>query len=103
MITEQDLKQAIAECQGVRDPNANTCIKLAAYYIILEHMQAEEKPIYSYAPPPQAAYISDSEFGMKIQGKDTNAVLAVMDELMSTISILNSSLYNGVMRKLSEI
>ena len=36
MITEQDLLEAIAECQGQRNPNANTCIKLAAYYIILE-------------------------------------------------------------------
>ena len=34
MITEKDLQEAIAECQGERNPNANTCIKLAAFYTI---------------------------------------------------------------------
>ena len=34
MITEMDLQEAIAECQGKRNPNADTCIKLAAFYII---------------------------------------------------------------------
>ena len=34
MITEQDLQEAIAECQGERHPNANTCMKLAAFYTI---------------------------------------------------------------------
>ena len=31
MITEHDLKEAIAECEGNRNPDARTCIKLAAH------------------------------------------------------------------------
>ena len=38
MITLHDLEEAIAECQGERNPNANTCIKLAAYYTIRNEM-----------------------------------------------------------------
>lgn len=112
MITEKDLKEAIAECQGVREPNANTCIKLAAYYTILDHIQENTKDIktsYSYAsiPPTTSAlynidYDGESEFARKIDGMDSYKVLDVVDELMETLSILNPSLYNGVMRKLSE-
>ena len=43
MITEKDLLEAIAECQGERNPNANTCIKLAAYYTILDHLSDKNK------------------------------------------------------------
>lgn len=34
MIKLEDLEEAIAECQGQRNPNADTCIKLAAFYTI---------------------------------------------------------------------
>lgn len=116
MITERDLKEAIAECQGVREPNANTCVKLAAYYIILDHIQTPERkneeiepPVYSYSAPPlstsidNVTYYGESDFAKKIYGMDSEDVWPVMDELMSTLSILNPGLYNGVMRKLSEI
>lgn len=109
MITENDLLEAIAECQGTRSPNANTCIKLAAYYIILDHMkQTEEQPTYSYAPPPLieaevVSYDNESDFAKAIHGMKCNDAWSIMDELMGTLSILHPNLYNGVMRKLSEI
>lgn len=102
MITEKDIQTAIAECQGARNPNANTCIKLAAYYIIKDHMN--EEPKYSYAAEPMpipTMYSSDSEFGQAIRNMDINEVLSVMDELMETLNVLNPRLYNGVMSKLS--
>lgn len=101
MIREQDLLEAIAECQGQRNPNANTCIKLASYYIIQDHIRQEEPmPTYSFAMPPEATYNSGTEFSDRIQNMDINDVLAVMDELMTTLSIVNSRLYESVMRKL---
>ena len=108
MITEHDLKEAIAECQGTREPNANTCIKLAAYYTILDHIKEQAvKPTYSYSPAPtvSASYISydgESDFAKKIDGMDSYKMLDVMDELMETLYVLNPNLYNSVMRKLSE-
>lgn len=102
MIREEELRDAIAECQGQRDPNASTCIKLASYYTILDHINREEPmPQYSFAPPSEAAtYDSGTEFSDRIQGMDVNELLAVMDELMTTLSIVNPRLYAGVMRKL---
>jgi hypothetical protein len=111
VITEHDLKEAIAECQGVREPNANTCIKLAAYYTILEHIQEQDNKTemqnYSYSSAPISApysisYDGESEFAHKIDGMNSYKVLDIMNELMETISVLNPALYNSVMRKLSE-
>lgn len=103
MIKEQDLLDAIAECQGERNPDAKTCIKLAAYYTILNNIKkpAEEIPSYSYAEPPmQVRYDSGSEFSEVIRGLDAEQVLDVIDELMDTIMVLSPKLYNATIEKL---
>ena len=102
MITEKELLEGIAECQGQRNPNANTCYKLASFYTILDHIKQKEEPIpeeplYSYA---QEAYQSDTEFGEAIQELSDYEVLEIMDELMSTLSVVQPRLYASVMRKL---
>ena len=63
MITERDLLEAIDECNGARSPNANTCIKLAAFYIILDHLYGDE-PTYSKAEEPAeiVKYRSETEW-----------------------------------------
>lgn len=113
MIRIDDLKEAIAECEGERNPNANTCIKLAAYYTILQHMTEKEPPetmpvlpqnysFASYADNETVQYESDSEFSQVIHGKEVNDVLQVMDELMTTLQGIIPRLYDGVMRKLDK-
>lgn len=110
MITEKDLQEAIAECQGKRNPNANTCIMLAAFLTIQKEMfgkQEEElpqMPSYSYSPAPvgEVTYSSDTEFSQAIQGMDVDNLLKIMDELMTTLSVVNPRLYAGVMRKVME-
>ena len=108
MITVDELKAAIAECQGERNPNANTCIKLAAYYTILNELQAKPDIIgYSSAPAPSVSetvdYYSETEFGQLVQNKPIKDVMVVMDELISVISAIQPRLYNGVIRKLNDI
>ena len=106
MIKEEDLQEAIAECQGIRNPNANTCIKLASYYTIQDHINAgESQQVYSYAPPQGNTVdmsFSDSEFAEKIDGKSADDMWRLMDELMSTLQVINPRLYDGVMRKIAE-
>lgn len=108
LIKEQDLLEAIAECQGERNPNANTCIKLAAYYTILENITEQTKvnvpqAQYSFASGPNdVGRIGDSDFLIKIEGHDMEEVLLVMDELMTTLQVINPRLYNSVMRKIAE-
>ena len=109
MITQQDLARAIAECQGDRNPNANTCIKLAAFLTIQrelfgEEKQAEQLPSYSFAPAPDRNIVeidSDSEFARAVNGMPLDELLPVMDELMDTLQIVQPRLYSAVMSKLA--
>lgn len=108
MITEHELHEAIAECQGQRNPNANTCIKLASFYTILDHMA--EKPSYSEMPNYSFAnetentvkYQSGTEFADAVYGRDVDEIMGIMDELMSTLSVVNPPLYRSVMRRVVE-
>ena len=105
VITKQDLEAAIAECQGKRNPDANTCIKLAAFYTIKRELYGEEKEAaqYSYAPAPIQNTIQidgDSEFARAIDGRDQQDIMPILDELMSTLKIIQPRLYNAVMDKL---
>lgn len=99
MITEQDLIDAIAECQGERHPNANTCIKLAAYYTIRDAMYG--MPTYSRAAAPAVNYSGESEFARAINGMEPDRAWAVMDEMMDTIRVIMPRLYDAVMQKLT--
>lgn len=107
MITPDDLEAAIAECQGQRNPNANTCLKLAAYYTIRREMQEAEPSGYSYAAPPveQAEtlidYDSGTEFSQIINGRSGEEVWPIIDEAMTALRVVNPRLYAGVLRKLN--
>ena len=106
MITKRDLQEAIAECEGQKNPNANTCIKLASYYILLDHMYNEES---NQSAGDQAGYsfssqfTRDSEFLNAIKNVDIRQVIGVIDELMETLHVVNPRLYSSVIRKLNEI
>lgn len=109
MITEQDLRAAIAECQGARSPNANTCIKLAAYYTILKNMteDAPEEPVsalpaaYSYSAGD--VVYSQSEFSEIVERKGIDRAFPIIDELMDALMVLNPSLYKSVLRKIEDL
>ena len=111
MITEQDLQEAIAECKGQRNPNANTCIKLAAFLTIQREMfgNTEQVPMpsFSYAPPMieesgRIDYKGDTEFARAVDGRKTEDILKIMDELMDTLNVINPRLYDAVMRKITD-
>lgn len=111
MIREEDLQEAIAECQGQRNPNANTAIKLAAFYTIRRELFGEGKdawplPGYSYAAQPETASEpmiqndSDSEFARLIDGRPQKEIWPLMDEMMDTIHAIHPRLYRAVMDRL---
>jgi len=116
VITEHDLREAIAECEGDRKPNANTCLKLASYYTIKDHLYpapnspvAEPNlPTYSTAAPPEEVettidYYSDTEFGRLINGKKASEVWPVIDELINkVIQHISPRLYDAVLRKIDK-
>lgn len=96
MITRKDLEEAIERCQGQKNPNANTCIKLAAYYTILEHTP-ENISDYSYANKP-----SDSEFMRVIKKKKVDDVLYVLEEMMEELQDVAPKLYYETMERLND-
>ena len=125
MITEHDLQEAIAECEGKRNPDAKTCIMLAAFYTIRRELfgnpeqltkqpdfsligdRSFEKPDdYSYAPPPDQFetaidYSSDTEFGRIIHGRRAAEVWPIIDELVSEpVFALIPRAYDALIRKL---
>ena len=109
MITERDLQEAIAECQGQRNPNASTCIKLAAFYTIRREMFGEGKdagplPGYSFLPESTAEPLiindSDSDFARAIDGRKQEEIWPLMDEMMDTLQAIHPRLYNAVMDRL---
>lgn len=111
MITEKDLKDAIAECQGERHPKASTCIKLAAFYTIYDHLYpsqtelpVEELSRYSYQSTDEEVIggYGDSEFLRLIAGRKAEDIWIIMNELMDTLSVLNPKLYSSVMYKIGE-
>jgi hypothetical protein len=111
VITEQDLQEAIAECLGQRDPNANTCIKLAAYYTIRKELYGEPDqdifPIYSRAAPVEQSeeYVSfngDTDFSRAVNGMNAKRAWEIMDELVDAVRVVNPRLYRGLMKKVEE-
>lgn len=108
MITERDLDEAIAECMGQRNPNSNTCIKLAAYLIIKDHLIEPETVIegHSYAREDKSVdepYESGTELSEAAQGLSLPDIMSVFDELMDALRVLNRPLYEATLRKLRAI
>lgn len=105
MIDEKSLQEAIAECKGQRNPTASTCIKLASYYTILNNLEPKENVyVQSYSRNAESIdYNSDTEFMESIQGKDLYEVWKLIDELMTTIQVLNPKLYDSVIRHIEDL
>ena len=106
MITAHDLDSAIAECHGKPHPDAKTCIMLAAFYTIKREMLGEGKDAelaYSFASAPEVTtgidYPGESEFAQAIRGQEPDKVWEVVDELVSTIQVIQPRLYYAFMRK----
>lgn len=96
MITERELLEAIGECEN-EPPSFTSIKKLASLYIVYDHlygMSHEEK---------RTRTTRHSEFLQVAEGKETGAVLDIMDELMQTLSVLYPKAYYDIIRKIKEL
>lgn len=103
MITEHDLKEAIAECEGIRNPTSSTCVKLAAYYSLLDRQKPKTEPMdQGYSGAMQQEYIpySNSYFSQLVEKRGIANVFPVIDELMETLYVINKPLYESVISKI---
>lgn len=116
MITEHDLQEAIAECEGQRNPAASTCVKLAAFYVVKDKLYPSQEAYPSYQKPALAYteaaeadggnlihYDSGTELSRLVDGRAVGDVLPVFDELMEALMAVNPRLYDFTVRKLKQM
>ena len=94
MISRNDLISAIEKCQGQKNPTSSSCMKLAAYYIILDHI-LESDGLLNAKPK--------SEFLSSVNGKNENGVLEVIDGLMDVIRKSDPELYYSTIEDLRNL
>ncbi len=109
MITEHDLQEAIEETQGKREPNANDCIKLAAFYTIRNELfgsaDSQPAPMMSYAARPTEStidYDSGTEFSRVIHGRKAADVWERLDRCMTELRYLNPKMYNAILDEIEK-
>lgn len=105
MITERELLDAIRECEA--EPiTASKIGKLADFYTIYNHLFGQPyESAYSYANQIEKtiSITGDSDFMKAVNGKDAEKVMAIVDELLEAVKVLQPRMYDGVLRRLSEI
>ena len=105
MITERELNQYIEHC--LEEPvTSNKRNILADLIIIKDYLFGEPMQSgYSYANKVEnIIYINgDTEFLATVNGKDTEKVMAIMDELMEATKTLHPRMYDRVIEKISDI
>ena len=71
--------------------------KLAALYIVRDHMALDAQSAVVITGEVIPQLMSDSEFSKAVSGKKSREVMALMDEAMEAMSVLNPRLYASVM------
>lgn len=111
MFSKAELVDAINELTEGRHTIQN-CEKLAAIYTVLDHMYPEDSGKDDFLGGYSGAAAGteeadrtvprygDTEFLDAISGRDSREMWLLMDELMSTLSVVNPRLYDSVMRKI---
>lgn len=93
MITQKDLQDAITECLAAPNPNSHTCMMLAAFYTILDHigsMKQEDEMLYS----------GESEFAAVASKVSSGKLVKTFDNLMQKLQAVNPMLYDATMDEL---
>lgn len=95
MINKENLQEAITTCFEEKNPNAYTCIKLAAYCIILDRISKKDQADVMFSESG-----SGSEFTKAFISCDSEQALSILDEMMDTLQIVNPRIYENTIRRL---
>ena len=117
MITEKEVEQAIQEC--MRDPiTGNKRAVLADLIIIQDYLFGEPTraqevpqpmPMQSYSAPPMEQveiYVEtngDSEFLKAVNGRKTERVWPLINELVEAVKILHPRMYTTFIDKVQDL
>ena len=105
MITERELLRAIDECQ--QEPiTSSKRGTLADLFIIYDHLFGMPMNAgYSYENKVEniIEVNGDTEFLEIVNGRDTEKVMAIIDELMSVTKTLQPRIYDQVLKKITDL
>ncbi len=102
MISQKDLEKEIRELENAPE-SYRTYEKLAVLRAIYNDYYAEPEMFMPMtADSGRVARISETEFSKAVEGVNTQKAWELMDELMTTLQVINPRLYNSVMRKINE-
>lgn len=97
MINPEELDKEILMLEK-KDTTYANCERLAWLYVVRDHITGQQT-----AQPTPLSVNPSSDFLRAVDGKDSVAVFAVMDDLMDTIRVTEPRAYDSVMRKIREI
>lgn len=97
MISKEEIDRTILELEA-KDTTFATCERLAWLYVVRDHLTGmmPARPVLLQAG-------AESEFLQAASGKDSESVWAIMDDLMSTLLVVNPRAYESVMRRVRGI
>ena len=98
MVSKDKLDKEILELETRHDTTYATCERLAWLYIVRDHITGQQA-----AQPTPLAVDPSSAFLQVVDGKDSHAVFAVMDDLMDTLSVVAPRVYASVLEKIKQI
>lgn len=111
MISERELLEIIDKYESSCETLAD-CEKLAVYYTVYDHLFGKDNSYgkgYSQKSEGQreekekiSVPLVTSEFLRLAEGMDAKQFWGVVDELVSTIEVINPRLYESFLRKLKE-
>ena len=101
MIDYTEIEKEIMTMESDRDTSYAALGRLAPLYTAMIYKSIMGKSTIQQAQP--IAVTGDSDFIAAVNGKDSVAIYAVLDELMSALSVVNPRLYDATMRKLEAL
>lgn len=107
MFSEYELLEAIDECQNSLPKTFTTAEKLAVFYTVLDHIQANSYPKKSADPAPHieetVGDYGTTEFYLSVKGKEAKKIWAIFGELMDALKVLNPKLYDRTIERLTAV
>lgn len=88
MIDRESLQEAISICLREQNPNARTCIKLAAYIIILWYLEGEESSK------------GQADSGSAQSERPVSDMIPALEDMLNEIQIVNPKIYDKYIRRI---